>query len=1082
MYKDGRELLPYKQELKETLMLLVDKTLSKRGYQWGSRLLYSVLLACTNTYPLEDRFVNPDEWNGTAFLHSHHKKWGKLYRMGETFISWHVPSQPELDFVMELFDDVVSPTLGKLEDLLADNVTRDLAWRSDFCRLLSYVQEAFSGIAGLMKEDATKEEKELYYANTDLPESLPEMVAWTAQIEVNYPLRDEKDLRRQKLLEHRRRFREFLLKSSQVLRQQGEENTVDAIHMVISSFRTYLLENGAPDIEDWGSLRNRYSNEKNVARNYAGQQEWPRSLWILHARFYQATRMRANNIERIRTKVEDSIIDELIEWSMYIYATVRIPAQNLLSRISEVYDGVRRRVLPKVYEALAPGTDDDRLKGALYLLHYSNFGKYAVTDLRQFSLFIKHVFACQHNEKPSIQNIISAIFDSALNNFIERCHSIYRTHSQPLIDAAEEILNTVPEPLRDRDFIKRNFEHCRNRENTFLQSLQQASEALLAIGNSTSTHWRYHIVALRIIRTLIQKDVTNTTAEMKYLIPKVTDDHPSIRYYSQRAIMKMTRYIKIRTFTQREEDISLQINRSPLRRMVPIHQPSEHTTDKYLADFMQPLDWVLAQDQPLLQDKMSSGWLAWEEQVSLRLAPSSSIEWEPASQAVFDEFRLSCLKPEFWEALKVHYAEENQSSSVNWDNVSFVKTIFQVLGNSPWEAFLPTLEKLLADKEQNKQRAAAELLAGVIAGSKNWDFPAQNKLKEWLSPQLPTILGQNLKTDTLGIWTSFIEYTLGNRDPRRIFPQLIIEFLMRENQTMEYNQELSFDAIRICCFTQSMAEALGWRFRPWIGPIVDRHWQELASDHDEVRAYIADALQLFDKIMPELLHMSELNDNVDLASRAGYLLTRTCGVSPPRELIPQFLEAIFTSIKESPSWRIRLKALPLLQVFYFRQMSLISEVRVIQILEVICTCLDDENIVVREMAATTLSGILRCSPRQSVITLKERFRRLARKTKLPPRDDPKYPIALRTLHSAILGIGALLDAYPYSCPSWAPGLIVDVLSKHTHSPLPISTTVRRIGTSFKRTHTDTWAEDQKKFDEDGLSALSLLLTGSSYYA
>ncbi|KAG8866672.1 hypothetical protein FRC20_007837 [Serendipita sp. 405] len=1096
MYKDGRELLPYKQELKETLMLLVDKTLSKRGYQWGSRLLYSVLLACTNTYPLEDRFVNPDEWNGTAFLHSHHKKWGKLYRMGETFISWHVPSQPELDFVMELFDDVVSPTLGKLEDLLADNVTRDLAWRSDFCRLLSYVQEAFSGIAGLMKEDATKEEKELYYANTDLPESLPEMVAWTAQIEVNYPLRDEKDLRRQKLLEHRRRFREFLLKSSQVLRQQGEENTVDAIHMVISSFRTYLLENGAPDIEDWGSLRNRYSNEKNVARNYAGQQEWPRSLWILHARFYQATRMRANNIERIRTKVEDSIIDELIEWSMYIYATVRIPAQNLLSRISEVYDGVRRRVLPKVYEALAPGTDDDRLKGALYLLHYSNFGKYAVTgittcihcfqliqapDLRQFSLFIKHVFACQHNEKPSIQNIISAIFDSALNNFIERCHSIYRTHSQPLIDAAEEILNTVPEPLRDRDFIKRNFEHCRNRENTFLQSLQQASEALLAIGNSTSTHWRYHIVALRIIRTLIQKDVTNTTAEMKYLIPKVTDDHPSIRYYSQRAIMKMTRYIKIRTFTQREEDISLQINRSPLRRMVPIHQPSEHTTDKYLADFMQPLDWVLAQDQPLLQDKMSSGWLAWEEQVSLRLAPSSSIEWEPASQAVFDEFRLSCLKPEFWEALKVHYAEENQSSSVNWDNVSFVKTIcepvsihgdykkltllpVQVLGNSPWEAFLPTLEKLLADKEQNKQRAAAELLAGVIAGSKNWDFPAQNKLKEWLSPQLPTILGQNLKTDTLGIWTSFIEYTLGNRDPRRIFPQLIIEFLMRENQTMEYNQELSFDAIRICCFTQSMAEALGWRFRPWIGPIVDRHWQELASDHDEVRAYIADALQLFDKIMwrpkpsvptvevvvrecqtlsendimsirnfplsgrfqellprfaqwrterlpgaraihstydraattvlkwlfmalhdiqatstydyivpfvPELLHMSELNDNVDLASRAGYLLTRTCGVSPPRELIPQFLEAIFTSIKESPSWRIRLKALPLLQVFYFRQMSLISEVRVIQILEVICTCLDDENIVVREMAATTLSGILRCSPRQSVITLKE---------------------------------------------------------------------------------------------------------------
>lgn len=108
--------------------------------------------------------------------------------------------------------------------------------------------------------------------------------------------------------------------------------------------------------------------------------------------------------------------------------------------------------------------------------------------------------------------------------------------------------------------------------------------------------------------------------------------------------------------------------------------------------------------------------------------------------------------------------------------------------------------------------------------------------------------------------------------------------------------------------------------------------------------------------------------------------------------------------------------------------------------------------------------------------------RLARKTKIPPRKDPNYQTIIRTLHSAILGIGALLDAYPYSCPSWVPSLITEVLSKHTHSPLPISTTVHKTAMNFKRTHQDTWAEDQQRFNEDELSALSLLLTGSSYYA
>jgi proteasome activator subunit 4 len=112
----------------------------------------------------------------------------------------------------------------------------------------------------------------------------------------------------------------------------------------------------------------------------------------------------------------------------------------------------------------------------------------------------------------------------------------------------------------------------------------------------------------------------------------------------------------------------------------------------------------------------------------------------------------------------------------------------------------------------------------------------------------------------------------------------------------------------------------------------------------------------------------------------------------------------------------------------------------------------------------------------------ERFQRVARKAQLPAREDAHYQQAIRSLHSAILGIGALLDAYPYSCPSWVPGLITSVLSKHTHSPLPVSTTVHKIAMNFKKTHQDTWAEDQKKFNEDELSALSLLLTGSSYYA
>jgi proteasome activator subunit 4 len=59
---DGKAALKYKDRLISLLQLLRQKTFSKRGFTWTGRLLSSVLLTLTHTYPTENKFVNPDEW------------------------------------------------------------------------------------------------------------------------------------------------------------------------------------------------------------------------------------------------------------------------------------------------------------------------------------------------------------------------------------------------------------------------------------------------------------------------------------------------------------------------------------------------------------------------------------------------------------------------------------------------------------------------------------------------------------------------------------------------------------------------------------------------------------------------------------------------------------------------------------------------------------------------------------------------------------------------------------------------------------------------------------------------------------
>lgn len=100
----------------------------------------------------------------------------------------------------------------------------------------------------------------------------------------------------------------------------------------------------------------------------------------------------------------------------------------------------------------------------------------------------------------------------------------------------------------------------------------------------------------------------------------------------------------------------------------------------------------------------------------------------------------------------------------------------------------------------------------------------------------------------------------------------------------------------------------------------------------------------------------------------------------------------------------------------------------------------------------TLSGILRLSPRRSVLTLKvslhptqcspwltatsqDRFIRLLKNSHIPDRNDVNYNKGIRQRHAAVLGICALVESFPYTVEKWLPELLTGVLAEHTYDPV-----------------------------------------------
>lgn len=152
--------------------------------------------------------------------------------------------------------------------------------------------------------------------------------------------------------------------------------------------------------------------------------------------------------------------------------------------------------------------------------------------------------------------------------------------------------------------------------------------------------------------------------------------------------------------------------------------------------------------------------------------------------------------------------------------------------------------------------------------------------------------------------------------------------------------------------------------------------------------------------------------------------------------------------------------------------------------------LRDQNIEVREAAAETLSGLVRCSQRSFTLDLKKRFTDTVSANSVLPRRrlengdvNPNYAPAVLKLHSGILGICALINAFPYDVPSWMPELLAGVLAEHvSNSDTVISSTIRKTAQDWRRTHQDSWSENIHKFNEEQLSELSSLFLGECYFA
>lgn len=84
------------------------------------------------------------------------------------------------------------------------------------------------------------------------------------------------------------------------------------------------------------------------------------------------------------------------------------------------------------------------------------------------------------------------------------------------------------------------------------------------------------------------------------------------------------------------------------------------------------------------------------------------------------------------------------------------------------EALRPFVESYLANKEEASQRLAAEMVAGVLNGSKLWSFDKVQPLRAWLGPRVIAVL-ESVNNENESLWAHALVSIFYDAEPRQTY-------------------------------------------------------------------------------------------------------------------------------------------------------------------------------------------------------------------------------------------------------------------------------------------------------------------------
>jgi hypothetical protein len=1166
----GDSLLKYKSLLVDVLKVSINKCKSGRGYKWAGKLLSNVIIALCDVYPLEERNVKPETWYSEEYQKNHYKSWGIVKEFDELDIEWHVPSDEEINFAIELIDLFIVPAQKTLRELLTDELSKHENVVL-FNKNLTIINNCLKGMSLLYFEQEDKQ------TNDDLISTIPKMFP------CGFYLTDKNDPRAIHIKQINEDVGKLLHDISVYLLTEQKNNT-ECYKILLNVMTTYINDHGIEKSKFENHYKS-YKYLKSLVKTVQDKRSYPRCIHVQKAYIHHLKRVRYNYTVLKKIDVYDDLLEDLFQMSISSFAETRKSSQVLLAQLVRSYPDYKFVIVPKILETLetTTNTEPDKAKGCLYLLRQKPILKVCFKYWDYLYILTTTMCVAPQSEKTSVQELIKKLFMNYRMNFTFL--PMQQTLTDEIKSSVMDMVNEAGIQL-NQSIIDKQYKIIDDTYSKYESVYHDIVSIILFTLNKNGVHWRLAKMTNSVLELYIREDMPISLEATKYFIEHTIDELYASRKINISAITRIMNLLKVRSKLETGKNVSKELE-------IEYTFPEEFTLEDRIKFFSFDDDKDKFSDHKdiLYLDKSYTGWLCWPKTFKVykqKIEDDGQLPYiDGPSKEAIEYILQEFSKPEYWKQLFGFLsieASRTNTTSFSITNVKFFKYIFQLFEDRFFYTCIePSLkEYCLNFQEKQQQRLAAELISGLIRGSRNWSIEKLDKLWEWLKPTLKTVL-QNIIKESVDDWISCIQYSCFNRDPRRFRP--IINIILGEK--FDPLCESFYTETRKLNFISIILNLFNWKIHNHVDDLLKLYFDNFNHPYKYVRESIAlnineiikskwhvgewnaetilkkysvlekgglNEITNFNPMTPE---MKELFDNFDkkmvewkdekcdnsnqVISGSNYanagktfftwmfnsirslqphilypyvnkmvatsinilnyedtelqtfnntILNMYSQIIYPQSMVEDSINQLLDTISTTTSWHIKMRILPVLQVYFFKHLFYISSELKDKIIQLLAQTLQDSRIEVRQLANETLSGIIRCSSRESIEQLKNYFEGLL-KEKLPKKTKnctikdlkakPEYNKILIKRHAGVLGLSSLVQAFPYDIPNWLPEVLCSI-ALCINNPSPIHSTVKKTYADFKRTHQDTWHEDIQKFTEDQLSILTDLLISPSYYA